>query len=116
MLDRVRALLVIGNAIYNLRRNVAICPFPGDEIRAPDHQARQAIKAAPFIAELSDPGARRLFTVTGSGQGATARVMTELPTQNDLGEVQRVCGHVLVSKHVPHSQRCGAPLSEYEDM
>src|SRR5689334_18159364 len=26
------------------------------------------------------------------GQGATARVKTELPTQNDLGEVQRVCG------------------------
>jgi hypothetical protein len=35
MLDRVRAVLDIGNAIYNLRRNVAICPFPGDEARRP---------------------------------------------------------------------------------
>ena len=33
MLDRVRAVLDIGNAIYNVRRNIAICPFPGDEIR-----------------------------------------------------------------------------------
>jgi hypothetical protein len=32
VLDRVRAVLDIGNAIYNLRRNVAISPFPGDEI------------------------------------------------------------------------------------
>jgi hypothetical protein len=31
VLDRVRAVLDIGNAIYNVRRNLAICPFPGDE-------------------------------------------------------------------------------------
>jgi len=35
MLDRVRAVLDIGNAIYNLRRNVPVCPFPGDEARRP---------------------------------------------------------------------------------
>ena len=28
MLDRVRAVLDIGNAIFDLRRNMAICPFP----------------------------------------------------------------------------------------
>ena len=35
MLDRVRAVLDVGNAICDLRRNVAICPFPGDEARRP---------------------------------------------------------------------------------
>lgn len=33
MLDRARAVLDIGNGIFDLRRNVAICPFPGDEPR-----------------------------------------------------------------------------------
>ena len=33
VLDRARAVLDIGNAIYAMRRNMAICPFPGDEVR-----------------------------------------------------------------------------------
>jgi hypothetical protein len=35
MLDRVRAVLDIGNAIYDLHRNVPIRPFPGDKARRP---------------------------------------------------------------------------------
>jgi hypothetical protein len=33
MLDRARAVIEIGNAIFALKRNAAISPFPGDEQR-----------------------------------------------------------------------------------
>lgn len=48
VLDRVRAVLDIGNAIYNVRRNLAICPFPGDEPTA-RRITRQCSGAKPRV-------------------------------------------------------------------
>src|SRR5690606_16390363 len=78
-------------------------PPPSDEqadsVTSPSPTARTVARCVTFLVMLTEflleatrkrrgPARDRW----GPGQGATARVVTDLPTQNDLGEVRRVCG------------------------